>query len=93
MVAEGRVAERSRPTRLSMGLRYTTHALEQLVEREISRSEVEAVVLAPLGVEVGDTAVEYDGLASGLASGRPLHVVVVRGSEPLLVITAYEPEE
>jgi hypothetical protein len=89
MVAEGRVAERSRPTRLSMGLRYTTHALEQLVEREISRSEVEAVVLAPLGVEVGDTAVEYDGLASG----RPLHVVVVRGSEPSLVITAYEPEE
>lgn len=66
--------------------RFTNHATEQLEEREISREEVAAVIDAPLRVTIGATAVEYDGVVGNCE----LHIVVVRGSDPPLVITLWE---
>ncbi len=68
-------------------IRFTSHALDKMEEREITPDEVAAVVASPRAVTTGETAVEYDGVVSG----RALHVIVVRDSEPPLVITAWEP--
>lgn len=42
-------------------------------------------VIEHADVTIGVTAVEYDAIIGG----RPIHVVVVRGSDPPLVITLY----
>ena len=68
-------------------VRFTNHALDKMDEREITVEEVAAVIASPQTVTAGETAVEYDGIVGG----RALHVIVVRDSEPPLVITVWEP--
>lgn len=68
-----------------MELRYTAHAENRMAEWGISTAEIDAVISAPERVSIGDTAIEYDATVGG----RPLHVVVVKGSKPPLIITVY----
>ncbi|MGE0135559.1 MAG: hypothetical protein AB7L91_08020 [Dehalococcoidia bacterium] len=57
------------------------------MDDEITVDEAAAVIASPHTVTPGETAVEYDGIVGG----RALHVIVVRDSEPPLVIPAWEP--
>jgi hypothetical protein len=67
-------------------IRLTDHAARRMRRREISHEDIEAILANPTRTDVGETAVEYDGTVRG----RPLRVVVVKGSEPPLVITVHE---
>ena len=69
--------------------RFTNHALDKMEEREISREEVIVALESPLSVTIGATAVEFEGVVQG----RELHIVAVRDSDPLLVITVWEKDQ
>ena len=42
-----------------MRLRFTVHALEQMLERDISRDEVADVITHPQRTSEGETAIDY----------------------------------
>ena len=69
-----------------MEFRLTWHAYQAMMRRSIGREAVEAVIAQADSVEIGPTAVIYDGEVDG----RPLRVVMARGSTPALVITVHE---
>lgn len=75
-------------------LEWQRHALERMVERGITRAEVQEVLLG------GERIEDYPGdrpLPSGLflswVRGRPLHVVAAfeMANRTVAIITAYEP--
>ena len=72
-----------------MEIRLTTHAAKRMREYGISRDQVERALDEVVATEIGGTAVAYDGTVDG----RVLHVIVVRDSEPPLVITLWPVEE
>ena len=65
--------------------RYTAHARRKVAERGITPEMVSATIAASGRRTVGRTAVEYDGIIDD----RPIRVVVVKDSDPPLVITAH----
>lgn len=73
--------------------RFTLHAIEQMADRDISRSELEQVILSG-----GEIIEEYPTHRYGpcclvygrTRGGRKLHIVV--SLKPVWIITAYEPD-
>ena len=66
-----------------MRLAYSSHARDQMADREITGQHVEQVVRYPDRLVEGVTADEYNAVVDG----RPLRVVIARNTEPPLVIT------
>jgi hypothetical protein len=60
-----------------------------MLRRGIDRQTVEAALDRAHAIEIGPTAVIYDGDVDG----RPLRVVVVRRSRPGLVITVHDRDD
>ncbi len=70
------------------------HALRRMIERGITREEVEQVVGAGEVIASYPEDVPYPiALLLGWPRGRPLHVVVAynRSDDEAIVITAYRP--
>jgi len=57
-----------------------------MIRRRIDRETVEAVIASAEAVEIGRTAVIYDGAIEG----RLVRVVIARGARPPLVVTVHE---
>ncbi len=68
-----------------MDLRFTYHATVRMREKDIKIQDVETVLQHAEQERVGDSAIEYDGVVEG----RAVRVVVVKGSQPPLVITIH----
>ncbi len=68
-----------------MDLRFTYHATVRMREKGISPQAIETWLQLPERVREGDTAIEYDGVVEG----RAVRVVVVKGSQPPLVIAVH----
>ena len=66
-------------------VRFARHALQRLARYGVRRDEVLGIIESADDVTIGATAVEYDAHVGD----RLIHVVVVRGSDPPLVITLY----
>ena len=66
-----------------MRFAYSSHARDQMVERAITREEVEQVLGSPDTLIEGVTADEYNAVVDG----RALRVVLARNTEPRRVIT------
>lgn len=66
-----------------MRLAYSSHARDQMADREITARHVEQVVQYPDRLVEGVTADEYNAVVDG----RPLRIVIARNTEPRLVIT------
>lgn len=69
-----------------MELRFTNHARKRMEEHNLFEADVVAVISTPERVITGTTAIEYDARIRG----KPVRVVVVKESDPLLVITVHE---
>ena len=69
-----------------MELRFTWHARQAMDRRRIDQAVVEAVIDRARSVEIGPTAIIYDGDVEG----RLIRVVIARGSSPAFVITVHE---
>ena len=74
-------------------MEWKRHALERMIERGISRTQVLEVL------EKGEIIEEYDddkpfssALILGFASKRPLHVIVALNAGTAFVITVYDPK-
>ena len=73
--------------------RLTVHCLERMVERDISRIEIEQAVISGEVIEdYPDDKYGPSCLVFGMTeSGRSLHIQVSR--DPVWVITVYDPSE
>ena len=77
-----------------MTIVYRVHALRRMIERGITREEVEQVVGGGEVIASYPEDVPYSiALLLGWPRGRPLHVVVAynRRDDETIVITAYRP--
>jgi len=74
---------------------WQKHALERMLEREISRNMVKQALLLGEIIEDYSEQNPYPGaLFLGLVHGKPLHVVVAfdEVKRSCFIITAYEPD-
>lgn len=74
-------------------VRWTTHVLERLQEREIQPRDVKAAIMTGEIIEQYPTDYPYPScLVLGLSvHGRCIHVVCGVGNDMLFIITAYYP--
>ena len=86
--------ERVRRQAATENLRVTQHALREMIEEEITLSEVVETIATGLILE--NYPEHRRGaccLISGMTTGdRPLHVVCTTTLPVLIIITAYEPK-
>jgi hypothetical protein len=68
-----------------MPIRLTNHARARAEQFHVTRSDIEHLMAEAHDVRIGESAVEYDGDLRGM----PLRVVVVKESDPPLVITVH----
>ena len=75
-------------------IRWTTHVLERLQERNIQPRDVKAAIMSGEVIEQYPTDYPYPScLVLGAAvSGRWLHVVCGVGDNHIFIITAYYPD-
>jgi hypothetical protein len=76
-------------------LRWQRHALERMMERGISRSDVKQVLLnGEIIEEYSDDHPFPSGLFLGFINGAPLHVVAAidKENEYCYIITSYRPD-
>jgi hypothetical protein len=66
-------------------LTFSSHAQKRMVERRISLSDIEAILVAPARTDVKEFELVYDGAVNG----RPLRVVVALGTDPPHVVSVY----
>ncbi len=76
----------------SFSFEFSSHAVERMLQRSISRQDVRRVIHT--GVEIPGGSSSPRKLMFAFLKGRPLHVVLddlsIEGK--ILVITAYEPD-
>lgn len=68
-----------------MNMRLTDHANRRMADEGIAREDVETAISQPERTDVGETAIEY----YLTLRGRTIRVIVVRDSNPPLVITTH----
>ena len=68
-----------------MELRYSRHAVEQMLLRNVTQEEVEAVLAAPRWSPPTSRNARYDRLVAG----RRIGVVVAEEHDPPLVVTVF----
>jgi len=74
---------------------FRIHALRQMFQRTISDEEVRVILAKGFIIEDYPDDTPYPScLVSGMAGGRPLHVVMAYNNvdREAIVITAYEPQ-
>ena len=71
--------------RITMELRYSRHAVEQMLLRNVTQEEVEAVLAAPRWSPPTSRNARYDRLVAG----RRIGVVVAEEHDPPLVVTVF----
>ena len=75
-----------------MDIRFTRHALQRMLERDIDADSVRAVVSRGESIEdyPNDTPLP-SRLVLGWEANRPIHVVVAFSGETAIIVTCYEP--
>lgn len=74
-------------------IEWKRHALERMIERDISRTHViEVLGKGEIIEEYEDDKPFSSVLILGFVNKRPLHVVVALNSGTAFIITAYEPK-
>ena len=72
---------------------YRIHAIQRMVERDISEQDVEQAARHGIEIESYPDDHPYPSrLLLGWAHGRPIHVVTATAEHEIIVITVYEPD-
>jgi hypothetical protein len=69
-----------------MEIRLSNHAIDGMADAGLTREDVADIIEHPERTERGTTADEYEATLRGAL----YHVVVVKDSDPPLIITVYE---
>lgn len=74
-------------------IQWTNHIMIRLAQRDISRADIKAAIMAGEIIEYYPTDYPRPScLILGHMTGRPIHVVVGVENERLWMITAYRPD-
>lgn len=68
-------------------LAFSNHANVRMRQRNITLEDIANTLVSPTAVREGGTAIQYDGVAE---DGRPIAVVIAKGTNPPKVITVEE---
>ena len=72
-----------------MELRYSRHAMEQMLLRSVTEEDVEAVLTAPLWAP----PTSRDGRYDAVVAGRRIGIVIAAEHDPPVVVTVFLVDE